>query len=238
MGGGNEVGYRTETGMVGLSPRGRGKPGLETEATVKSRSIPAWAGETSASLVCAWAMKVYPRVGGGNRFERALPDLPKGLSPRGRGKLFLPVGENVFGQVYPRVGGGNSVAICGVVAIIGLSPRGRGKRGGHRRITAGGGSIPAWAGETVSCSLRECRIQVYPRVGGGNRCMLWRRQQKSGLSPRGRGKQLRLYPARRVAGSIPAWAGETRRACLGGRPSAVYPRVGGGNHPKSLLEVL
>ena len=49
------------------------------------------------------------------------------------------------------------------------------------------------------------------------------------LSPRGRGKPryilLRLYHA----GSIPAWAGETRPPPLlgGGRP--VYPRVGGGN---------
>ena len=35
--------------------------------------------------------RVYPRVGGGNRFEDAGQSVEGGLSPRGRGKLAEPV---------------------------------------------------------------------------------------------------------------------------------------------------
>ena len=53
------------------------------------RSIPAWAGETAVLLTSTPAIGVYPRVGGGNWSMRVYWQTEQGLSPRGRGKLFL-----------------------------------------------------------------------------------------------------------------------------------------------------
>ena len=71
-----------------------------------------------------------------------------------------------------------------------------------------GGSIPAWAGETLNCP------------GDGVTAM-------SGLSPRGRGNLLRS-PSRWAAfRSIPAWAGKPPSHHRPSRMREVYPRVGG-----------
>ena len=48
VGGGNANKIQTGLLATGLSPRGRGKPMMETLNQNPSRSIPAWAGETHA----------------------------------------------------------------------------------------------------------------------------------------------------------------------------------------------
>ena len=53
---------------------------------VGARSIPAWAGETSRGRLTKSAIKVYPRVGGGNAERGTERSDDDGLSPRGRGK--------------------------------------------------------------------------------------------------------------------------------------------------------
>ena len=94
--------------------------------------------------------------------------------------------------------------------IPGLSPRGRGKPAYPARCCAVAGSIPAWAGETLTLALylRVHRVYprvgggnvvsslgaqkaytVYPRVGGGNQVVAPRAYRDTGLSPRGRGKR-------------------------------------------------
>ena len=96
------------------------------------------------------------------------------------------------------------------------------------------GSIPAWAGETVVYRRGVHLDMVYPRVGGGNRRGFQPGTDYRGLSPRGRGK-LPIGGLRAIwKRSIPAWAGET-----GTQPPLpggieVYPRVGGGNSPRSM----
>ena len=117
-----------------------------------------------------------------------------------------------------------SFSCCG----LGLSPRVRGNppiapsRGGWR------GSIPACAGEPVSCNRSKARLGVYPRVCGGTSSSLRVRGQVLGLSPRVRGNQSRSPRQASCPGSIPACAGEPRRRPP--RPSGrrVYPRVCGG----------
>ena len=136
--------------------------------TGSRRSIPAWAGETSAAAAAAAAAAVYPRVGGGNRFLAHLLMSARGLSPRGRGKPIVPSGNPACrrsipawagetpesrciswkASVYPRVGGGNRTSPSAGRNPTGLSPRGRGKRIASLRSTISSGSIPAWAGET------------------------------------------------------------------------------------------
>ena len=51
----------------------------------------------------------------------------------------------------------------------------------------------------------------------------------AGLSPRGRGKPNACLDSHSARRSIPAWAGETAYQWPLPPPSAVYPRVGGGN---------
>ena len=103
------------------------------------------------------------------------------------------------------------------------------------RVTRGTGSIPAWAGETACISPASTASEVYPRVGGGNDSVGVIHPALYGLSPRGRGKRLHALHFHDVAGSIPAWAGETSTANTAGRGRKVYPRVGGGNRRKRAL---
>ena len=169
---------------------------------------PAWAGETWSSRWVAPLDMVYPRVGGGNAAATAVAPSLSGLSPRGRGKPHYKVapirqwgsipawaGETIgcraliaWLRVYPRVGGGNLLHEPPLQPLQGLSPRGRGKHQ-LRAVSGGkGGSIPAWAGETVAGKQPSPAGEVYPRVGGGNMDALPETHAVIGLSPRGRGK--------------------------------------------------
>ena len=93
VGGGNLAARMAFISMGGLSPRGRGKLGIDITGLVAWRSIPAWAGETCGWAGWSWGCPVYPRVGGGNSHPRNCPLCTSGLSPRGRGKLRRPGGH-------------------------------------------------------------------------------------------------------------------------------------------------
>ena len=168
MGGGNPSRAKSFTIVCGLSPRGRGKLPPLSQSRPRSRSIPAWAGETYYGIKMAHHRTVYPRVGGGNHMRCIGGGDAVGLSPRGRGKRrcrwtlrwscgSIPAwagetkrrsGNKRRPTVYPRVGGGNLNAKRGRGLPVGLSPRGRGKPRRRSRMPTTGGSIPAWAGET------------------------------------------------------------------------------------------
>ena len=127
-------------------------------------------------------------MGGGNKESRSSAVRINGLSPRGRGKHYLPTGgvigigsipawagetlaQPALGShivVYPRVGGGNCAGPGTPLTAKGLSPRGRGKLRLTFLINAIIRSIPAWAGETCGGERRSSPEKVYPRVGGGN----------------------------------------------------------------------
>ena len=112
-------------------------------------------------------MRVYPRVCGGTLEEPDAQRRDAGLSPRVRGNREFPrpavddggsipacAGEpwrNLMRKdampVYPRVCGGTGSSRARLWMTAGLSPRVRGNRGGRRPVAAGGGSIPACAGE-------------------------------------------------------------------------------------------
>ena len=249
MGGGNSPLSAMRCPGRGLSPRGRGK--LRSAGALGNRvgSIPAWAGETVRRSGVQRPRVVYPRVGGGNSPLSAMRCPGRGLSPRGRGKLrsagalgnrvgSIPAwaGETVRRSgvqrprvVYPRVGGGNGLQAVILVILEGLSPRGRGKLAELADCNLKDRSIPAWAGETPKHPGRPGPPTVYPRVGGGNWPAFIGPGPGGGLSPRGRGKRNGGFVSGRLVGSIPAWAGETRRRLLQRQQAGVYPRVGGGN---------
>ena len=232
VGGGNLLRSWSIVLRRGLSPRGRGKPLTPVILRDISRSIPAWAEETQTDRLAAVDAEVYPRVGGGNALYSDFEQSPKGLSPRGRGKLSISsldatdvrsipawAGEtcpraldSYNRSVYPRVGGGNRERLAPSLSLSGLSPRGRGKQTEVRSPTATFGSIPAWAGETDGSTLADGYLWVYPRVGGGNAFHYLIDLIYLGLSPRGRGKRPKVFLNADAKRSIPAWAGETAEA--------------------------
>ena len=100
MGGGNLRQPDVVAFAVGLSPRGRGKRERLPLDVGKTRSIPAWAGETATRPFTEQRQRVYPRVGGGNSAQMNTSNALKGLSPRGRGKhrissRYIPLARSI-----------------------------------------------------------------------------------------------------------------------------------------------
>ena len=71
-------------------------------------------------------------------------------------------------------------------------------------------------------------LTVYPRVCGGTRRPRASSLPRAGLSPRVRGNRPPVHDGHFDERSIPACAGEPRRAARGERRTRVYPRVCGG----------
>ena len=185
---------------------------------------------------------------GGTTLSNRRHTLPLGLSPRVRGNHYLPSGAvHIVGsipacageprgaagtsrcyQVYPRVCGGTSGTDATLGIPRGLSPRVRGNRSLQHRNGAGGGSIPACAGEPLWQAGAIPSPGVYPRVCGGTGLRVLRNHRERGLSPRVRGNPVRYASANTRRGSIPACAGEPTRSYRQSPPAGVYPRVCGG----------
>ena len=234
---------------TGPSPRVRGKRGLSERYSRGTGSIPARAGETFLRVRRPRNRRVHPRACGGNLQSLLSGSIPRGPSPRVRGKpggypnspsglgsIPARAGETkenpstrMHAPVHPRACGGNVHEEAIRSEAAGPSPRVRGK---PRHFFVGNvpvGSIPARAGETVQVMQRAGAIAVHPRACGGNVHAPHSHSMPLGPSPRVRGK---LHAAQQEAAggrSIPARAGETS-ADLPGVPCAeVHPRACGGN---------
>ena len=151
----------------GPSPRGRGSLHQRAGGGELLGSIPAWAGEPTASPTCSPRRRVHPRVGGGAQARARGGGAPAGPSPRGRGSrspdrapcgtcgsipawagepcLLSHAGSSC--RVHPRVGGGAAFWTGERGLSRGPSPRGRGSHGDVAGVSRETGSIPAWAGE-------------------------------------------------------------------------------------------
>ena len=193
--------------QTGLSPRVRGNHSPAGPTSSGCRSIPACAGEPRSQPDFRSAFKVYPRVCGGTRKQRAVVIPGPGLSPRVRGNHTLRRGQrHVFwsipacagepspwrpttggSRVYPRVCGGTIALQSALTDGRGLSPRVR----GNLDLCAVGryhvGSIPACAGEPAAVTSACRSARVYPRVCGGTWGCTSGYARARGLSPRVRG---------------------------------------------------
>ena len=197
---------------AGLSPRVRGNPPRRTVSGWTGRSIPACAGEPYAYPLRPHPRAVYPRVCGGTPALTTGPRERQGLSPRVRGNLGHPAGDEVAvgsipacagepptsachwtsDRVYPRVCGGTDLIIGVPGHPEGLSPRVRGNPEATISYNPAPRSIPACAGEPTSIFVPLSCREVYPRVCGGTPSRAPLAAPGSGLSPRVRGN---LSPA-------------------------------------------
>ncbi len=144
---------RRRSKNCGLSPRVRGNPEPGGGLPDSAWSIPAGAGEPSATPAAARTREVYPRGCGGTWRTARTPTTRTGLSPRVRGnrgrrksaslqKGSIPAGAGEPGTggaslfripVYPRGCGGTVLGIGTDQAVKGLSPRVRGNHWGQTR---------------------------------------------------------------------------------------------------------
>ena len=125
---------------------------------------------------------------------------------------------------HPRVCGEHRPAWVTLTCVGGSSPRMRGTPIHRTCILPRHGIIPAYAGNTPRCRLRESRWRDHPRVCGEHYAPNKRRTFAAGSSPRMRGTPVSHYPHPRGYGIIPAYAGNTlfRR----------FPSVSNGDHPR------
>ena len=168
VGGEHHVQREVNVPVVGSSPRGRGtRTNIYIDISYL-RFIPAWAGNTDSPREPARRESVHPRVGGEHEWVMELDKVCPGSSPRGRGTLHHPFGEqaevrfipawagntarNLFWSsgtaVHPRVGGEHPADVGGGSAPLGSSPRGRGTPQQKKLRSAYSRFIPAWAGNT------------------------------------------------------------------------------------------
>ncbi len=212
----------------GSIPACAGEPSASVRRSIETRSIPACAGEPSRDPPGCIGAAVYPRVCGGtdNTDRKANPDL--GLSPRVRGNL----NSELMSVSY--VG---SIPACAGEPEI--QPRRRSGLWVYPRVcggtirtkipgSPGRGSIPACAGEPDAQVRRPSSIEVYPRVCGGTKGCMSLIPSSKGLSPRVRGNPIYIRRLSDLQGSIPACAGEPPMAQKRYSNIGVYPRVCGG----------
>ena len=219
----------------GLSPPTRGNlDGLRSQQE-RNRSIPAHAGEPLPPRGCRGRRGVYPRPRGGTNDFADGGRCVGGLSPPTRGNQSWPAstrrstrsipahaGEpgrsrrfRLGEEVYPRPRGGTFACELVEQEHPGLSPP---TRGNPPPLAGGAGrtrSIPAHAGEPKAPLPFSLLVKVYPRPRGGTPEAIDVAQGNGGLSPPTRGNRTAAVPPLGGGRSIPAHAGEPRKAGLG-----------------------
>ena len=193
--------------MRGSSPRMRGAP-LEADPSASGhRIIPAYAGSTQTRTIVDRASWDHPRVCGEHMFNRAIPLIDRGSSPRMRGALpphadctpslrIIPAyaGSTTAGpwtpgddKDHPRVCGEHASGSVSSLCQPGSSPRMRGARARTIRRTIPTRIIPAYAGSTHHRRRVCSRGGDHPRVCGEHPMSATAYQTQEGSSPRMRG---------------------------------------------------
>ena len=116
-----------------------------------------------------------------------------------------------------------------MVRVGGSSPLTRGKPIGIGKRNDSAGLIPAHAGKTGQLGRRRQGSGAHPRSRGENNADAWFAVSAGGSSPLTRGKHQGGGRRRRRMGLIPAHAGKTVLARLGGADAEAHPRSRGEN---------
>ena len=154
--------------LTGRSPHARGRHRDGVPAATGLRSIPACAGETGNRVPWPGAIRVDPRMRGGDSMVSYEPFVMAGRSPHARGRpsasmrpyssigsipacageTIRPDSPDHYTKVDPRIRGVDGLVGLPVIRVEGRSPHARGRPPPVRRSTHQLGSIPACAGET------------------------------------------------------------------------------------------
>ena len=175
------------------------------------------------------------------------PDDDEGSPPRRRGKSSDLVGVVPGGRITPAWAGKSRSILefvlasqdhprtCGEKTFIGLvlkhqigsPPHGRGKVRQVGGFDGVAGITPTRAGKRARCPCWCAGGQDHPRVGGEKREWRPTRREKSGSSPRGRGKVAFSSSDSAFSGITPAWAGKRAACWCRCTIPEDHPRVGG-----------
>ena len=196
---------------------------------LRTGNIPACAGKTTTAPYPSATTQEHPRVRGENNASRGDVKTITGTSPRARGKLLddvtngferrnIPACAGKTGlnskfsstmSEHPRVRGENGRTSRTRLMRKGTSPRARGKPPPVGKRPGRSRNIPACVGKTFGYQCSWLPWQEHPRVRGENHHPGDLAVARGGTSPRARGKQAHLEPARPVPRNIPACAGKT-----------------------------
>ena len=217
-------------GLVGSSPRVRGKLPRALDVRVFLGLIPARAGKTHVGDGAGENLGAHPRACGENIVSYAAVILLCGSSPRVRGKLRGRVGTHLhagliparagktpvkggghwMNPAHPRACGENYPDVGIQVVRVGSSPRVRGKLHTMYFLHSTDGLIPARAGKTSASRSAPSKTKAHPRACGENDALAEGSSIGAGSSPRVRGKHRVGGLLGHDAGLIPARAGKTR----------------------------
>jgi len=155
--------------------------------------------------------------------------MSSGSSPRARGTRQHGAAGALGARFIP-AGAGNTLEAPLQFGQRAVHPRGRGEHmsiGSAEPITVR--FIPAGAGNTRSAPITATSLPVHPRGRGEHQFGHRDGHASPGSSPRARGTRDLFHYRLRVAGFIPAGAGNTRAGRVVGRTPLVHPR-GRGEH--------
>ena len=170
-----------------------------------------------------------------------------GSSPRMRGTLYSPCPMARCTGIIPAYAGNTAICLFSPVSrwdhprvcgehhwrkyfyspYTGSSPRMRGTPASRSLSPRPNGIIPAYAGNTSAPRGAVERIGDHPRVCGEHVPSAAMGMIGSGSSPRMRGTHGRHIQNRKLAGIIPAYAGNTHASVTGERAKRDHPRVCG-----------
>ncbi len=118
----HSTGARSTLPRYGSSPRLRGTPGVPIYDDVRTRFIPASAGNTSMLNDTFSIRSVHPRVCGEHEMEARLEAVGLGSSPRLRGTLAYGIPRRVDRRFIP-ASAGNTFPYHGYIASTTVHPR-------------------------------------------------------------------------------------------------------------------
>ena len=170
-----------------------------------------------------------------------------GSSPRMRGTLYSPCPMARCTGIIPAYAGNTAICLFSPVSrwdhprvcgehhwrkyfyspYTGSSPRMRGTPASRSLSPRPNGIIPAYAGNTSAPRGAVERIGDHPRVCGEHVPSAAMGMIGSGSSPRMRGTHGRHIQNRKLAGIIPAYAGNTHASVTGERAKRDHPHVCG-----------
>ena len=191
---------------TGLSPRVRGNRFPHGQFYIRTRSIPARAGEPVHDRSHVRDYRVYPRACGGTSCPGFGSATATGLSPRVRGNRIAGRLKPEHHRSIPARAGepaqrSASMSICWV--------------------------YPRACGEPDQDRSSQDQCEVYPRACGGTPGTITQGDHDRGLSPRVRGNRRGTYRRAGPGRSIPARAGEPPPSTSTRGRGRVYPRACG-----------